>query len=95
MIAGYYLKAVTVEVVIVNLGKRQLPMKCLRLAATSHTANHRFSKHASNKRLGYNHPGYDHLCVVLIRTHRSASASSNKQVPPQYIKARLFKALKR
>ena len=62
---GYYVKVVIVEVVIANLGKHQLPMKCLGLAATGHTANHMFFKHASKKCLGYNHPGYDHLCVVL------------------------------
>ena len=77
--SGYYVKVVIVEVVIVNLGKHQLPMKCLRLAATSHTANHMFFKHASKKRLGYNHPGYDHLCVVLDESSTHVRSLAGKR----------------
>ena len=65
---------VIVEMVIVKLGKHQLPIECLRLAATSHTASRVLLKHVSKRRLGYNHPGYDHPSVVLISCRRGAFA---------------------
>ena len=39
---GYYGKVIMVQVVIVKLSEHQLPIKCLRLASTSHTANRMF-----------------------------------------------------
>ena len=53
-----------VEVVIVKLGKPQSRIECLRLATTSHIADHMFFKHASKRRLGCHHPGHDRLCAA-------------------------------
>ena len=64
--AGYYVKVVIVEVVIVKLGKHQITIKCLRIATASHTASHMLSYMSQTSGLGYNHPGYDHLNVALI-----------------------------
>ena len=49
---------------IVELGKHQLPMKCLRLATTSHAEDHTLFECISKKLLGHNRRGYDHLYVV-------------------------------
>ena len=61
---GYYVEMVVVEVVITKLGEHQLPIRCLRLATTSHASDRMYFKHISKRSLSHSHPEYDHLYAV-------------------------------
>ena len=53
---GYHARVVFVEVTTVEVGKNQLPIKCLWLAATSQTANCCFQNMTQNSALVTNTP---------------------------------------
>ena len=69
-VAGHCVKVVIVEVVIAELGPNQYKQKPKPVNDVD-----------SEKRLGYNRPGYDHLYVVLVLKRTPKDGIETK--PPQ------------